>query len=50
VLAPDGTTEPLVTTDPVDCASALTSFTSDAQAFNNGYASITKITVPATAG
>ena len=50
VLAPEGTTEPLVTADPVDCTSALTSFTSDAQAFNNGYASITKITVPATAG
>jgi len=48
VLAPEGTTEPLVSTTP-NCASTTTSFTSDAQAFNNGYASITKVAVPATA-
>ncbi|MBM3659547.1 MAG: survival protein SurE [Actinobacteria bacterium] len=50
VLAPEGTTEPLVTGDPVNCASTLSTFTSDAQAFNNGWASIAKVTVPATAG
>jgi 5'-nucleotidase len=50
VLAPEGTTEPLVSADPVNCASTLTSFTSDAQAFSNGWASIVKVTVPATAG
>ncbi len=49
VLAPEGTAEPLVTGDPVNCASTQTSFTSDAQAFNNGWASIAKVTVPATA-
>lgn len=50
VLAPEGTTEALVSGDPVNCASTVTSFTSDAQAFNNGWASLTKVTVPATAG
>lgn len=50
VLAPEGTTEPLISADPVNCTSTVTSFTSDAQAFNNGWASITKVTVPATAG
>jgi len=47
VLAPAGTTEPLVTLTP-DCASTLTSFTSDAQAFNNGYAAQTKVPVAPT--
>lgn len=50
VLAPEGTTEPLVSSDPVNCTSTQTSFASDAQAFNNGWAAITKVTVPATAG
>jgi 5'-nucleotidase len=49
-LAQEGTTEPLVSADPVNCTSTLTSFTSDAHAFNNGYAAFTKVTVPATAG
>ncbi|MFM8303767.1 MAG: 5'/3'-nucleotidase SurE [Actinomycetota bacterium] len=50
VLAPEGTTEPLVTADPVNCTSTLKSFTSDAQAFNNGWAAITKVGVPAATG
>lgn len=50
VLAQEGTTEPLISADPVNCTSTTKTFTSDAQAFNNGYASITKVTVPATAG
>lgn len=49
VLAPKDSTDSLLSTTP-DCASTLTKFTSDAQAFNNGWASITQVTVPATAG
>jgi 5'-nucleotidase len=49
VLAPEGTTEPLITA-AVNCASTLTSFASDAQAFNNGYATITKVGVPQATG
>lgn len=50
VLAPEGTSEPLVTADPVNCTSTVRTFTSDAQAFNNGWAAIAQVTVPATAG
>ena len=49
VLAPKESADSVLSTTP-DCASTLTTFTSDAQAFNNGWASITKVTVPATAG
>ena len=47
VLAPEGTADPLVTLTP-NCASTLTTFTSDAQAFNNGFATLTKVPVSPT--
>jgi 5'-nucleotidase len=46
-LAPEGTTENLLSTTP-DCASTVSTFTSDAQAFNNGYASLVEVPVAPT--
>lgn len=50
VLAPQGTTEPLVSADPVSCSSTLATVANDAQAFNNGFASSVRVPVVPTSG